>query len=139
MSQTASKVYRNTGVLPNSGSSAYATKGDSGDSLRQERLAALILKAASLWHSGVIPESVGCHENEVAELGDAEMELDDVSTQILKTLSLRGQARPCDLARYCAVSQPTVQRRLKELLLANLIVKHGNTKGVTYALPKTEK
>lgn len=139
MSPTTSRTHRDTGVLPNSGSSAYATRGDNGDSLGQERLAALILKAASLWHSEVIPGSVGCHENEVAELRDAEVDLDDVSTQILKTLKLVGQARPCDLSKYCAVSQPTVQRRLKELLLANLIVKRGNTKGVTYALPKTEK
>jgi len=102
-------------------------------------LAALILKAAGLWQSEAHPQSVKCHENEVAELWDAEVELDEVSTQILKTLSSLGQARPCDLARICSVSQPTAQRRLKVLLLANLIVKHGNTKGVTYALPKTEK
>lgn len=75
----------------------------------------------------------------MAELQDAEVDLDDVSKQILKTLRALGHARPCDLSKYCGVSQPTIQRRLKELLLAKLIVKHGNTKGVTYALPKTEK
>lgn len=139
MSQTASRVYRNTGVLPNSDSSACASRDDSGDSQEQQRLAALILKAASLWHSGAIPEPVKCHEKDVAELRNAEVALDDVSKKILKTLSSVGQARPCDLSKYCGVSQPTIQRRLKELLLAKLIVKHGNTKGVTYALPKTEK
>jgi len=139
MSQTASRAYRNTEVLTNSGGSACAARDNSGDSRGQERLATLILKAASLWQSEAHPQSVECHEKEVAELQDAEVELDDVSKQILKTLRSLGHARPCDLSKYCAVSQPTVQRRLKDLLLANLIVKHGNTKGVTYALPKTEK
>jgi hypothetical protein len=139
MSRTTSRAYRNTGVLTNSGGSACAIRSDSGDSKEQERLAELILKAASLWQSKAHPQSVECHENEVAELQDAEVELDGVSKQILKTLRSLGQARPCDLSRYCAVSQPTIQRRLKELLLAKLIAKQGNTKGVCYALPKTEK
>lgn len=69
---------------------------------------------------------------------DADIELDDVSGKILKTLETLKQARPYDLARICGVSQPTVQRRLKELLLANLVVKNGNTKGVRYALPETK-
>lgn len=139
MSQTASRAHRNTGVLTNSGGSACATRNHSGDSNGQERLAELILKAAKLWHSGAIRESVGCHEIQASELRDAELELDEVSNQILKTLKSLGAARPCDLSKNCGVSQPTIQRRLKELLLAKLIVKHGNTKGVTYALPKTKK
>lgn len=139
MSQTASRAYRNTEVLTNSGGSACASKNDSGDSQGQERLAELILKAASRWHSGAHPQAVKCHEKEVADVQDTEVDLDDVSKQILKALRSVGQTRPCDLSKYCGVSQPTIQRRLKELLLANLIVKYGNTKGVTYALPKTEK
>lgn len=139
MSRTTSRDYRNTEVLPNSGSFACLNEDVRAVPHDQERLAELILKAASLWHSGKIPNSVGCHEKEVADLRDTKVELDDISKQILKTLQLLGLARPCDLARHCAVSQPTVQRRLKELRLANLIVKYGNTKGVSYALPKTEK
>ena len=69
---------------------------------------------------------------------DADIELDDVSGKILKTLETLKQARLYDLARICGVSQLTVQRRLKELLLANLVVKNGNTKGVRYALPETK-
>jgi predicted HTH transcriptional regulator len=139
MSQTASRAYRNTEVLTNSGGSACAIRNDSCESQGQERLAALILRAANLWQSEAHPQSVKCHKEEVAESQNAEVDLDDVSKQILKALTSVGQARPCDLSKYCGVSQPTIQRRLKALLLAKLIVKHGNTKGVTYALPKTEK
>lgn len=139
MSRTTSRAYRNTELLTNSGYSAYATKDDRADSKEQERLAELILKAASLWQSEAHPQLVGSHEKVATEFQDAEVELDEVSKQILKTLRSLGQARPCDLSKYCAVSQPTVQRRLKELLLAELIAKQGNTKGVCYALPKTEK
>lgn len=139
MSRQTSRAYRNTEVRTNSGSSACATRTDREDSKGQGRLAELILKAASLWHAGEIPNSVGYHGKEVSELQLTEVELDEVSKQILKTLRSAGQARPCDLARMSGISQPTIQRRLKELRLANLIVKHGKTKGVTYALPKTEK
>ena len=139
MSRTTSRAYRNTELLTNSGCSAYATKDDRADSKEQERLAELILKAANLWQSEADPELASYQEKVATEFQDPEVELDEVSKQILRTLRTLGQARPCDLSKYCAVSQPTIQRRLKELLLASLIAKHGNTKGVSYALPKTEK
>lgn len=139
MSRTTSRTYRDSGVSKDSSVLARSDFGNENSSPDQEKLAALILKAARLWQSNQTAETLNCNHRDAPGLIESIDESDEVSEQILKTLQSRGHARPSDLARLCRVSQPTVQRRLKELLLAELIVKHGNTKGVTYALPKTEK
>lgn len=139
MSHTTSRVHRKAGVLKDSGIFACSNIDKETASQDQERLAELILKAASLWQSSRPTKTLRYTNKDAPESMESSDELDAVSEKILKALHSRSHARPSDLARLCRVSQPTVQRRLKDLLLVELIAKHGNTKGVSYALPEKEK
>ncbi|NBB79770.1 MAG: MarR family transcriptional regulator [Verrucomicrobia bacterium] len=136
MSLTTSKEHRrNTGVSQNYSPFTCNDCGGGVHPPEQTRLAELILKAADVWDR----ENNTCHLDAVSNATASSTDLTDNQVIILKTLAQLGASKPSTISQACQLSQPTVQRQLKNLLLANLIEKRGRTRGVRYALPKTEK
>lgn len=103
------------------------------------RLRCLILKSSALWIGRHCPLAYDpSHEDNAHAQLEPKNSLSSKSTsKVLVSLVELGPSKPSQIASSTGLSQPTVQRLLKKLLVARKITKSGRTRGVRYALPKT--
>lgn len=134
----ASASIRNPGLHENIDShvadAAASTEGYPSE--RSTRLAELLMKATVLWHqkhAGKAPNKATSTNAEHTE------NLSPREEHILRGLEMIGPTNPARLATYCKIPLPTLQRDLKFLLTKGLILKEGQTRGVSYTLPKHKK
>ena len=100
------------------------------------RLNELILNAAVLWHQKNGEKSG--HNDSITHEKLAEG-LTDRAELILRHLERIGPTTPATLADACGIPLSSLQRNLRSLWTSGVITKTGNTRGVRYALPKTQK